>query len=330
MQATASENKPAANPAGILLRQWRDIRGKTQMDLSFDAGVSQKHISFVESGRSVPSRQMVLDLAQALDVPLRERNALLIAAGYAPFYSDQALDAPVMNSISKALQRMLRQHEPFPAIVMDRYWNVLMTNEAAPLLFNCFIDMAARPSPRNLLHLMFDPAGMRPFVANWPDRHAHCLLACVGKRLGASSTKGRRRCLRNCRISRCEAGVAGAIAYRRHADDPLHLRQRRHDLELFLDDRDGRDAADGHGRGAAARMHVPGRRCDRGRARAVHRCEFPACLDPALRRSAGPPRLRGKTGGRVSQGRPNSEALGPLEADLLSPGSIAGPALARY
>ena len=169
MKTTASESKTASNPAGVLLRQWRDIRGKTQLDLSFDAGVSQKHISFVESGRSIPSRQMLLDLAQALDVPLRERNELLMAAGYAPVYSDQALDAPLMNSVSKALQRMLRQQEPFPAIVMDRYWNVLMTNDAAPRLFNCFIDMAARPSPRNLLHLMFDPAGMRPFVANWPE-----------------------------------------------------------------------------------------------------------------------------------------------------------------
>jgi transcriptional regulator with XRE-family HTH domain len=169
MKATASESKTASNPASVLLRQWRDIRGKTQLDLSFDAGVSQKHISFVESGRSIPSRQMLLDLAQALDVPLRERNELLMAAGYAPVYSDRALDAPLMNSVSKALQRMLRQQEPFPAIVMDRYWNVLMTNDAAPRLFNCFIDMAARPSPRNLLHLMFDPAGMRPFVANWPE-----------------------------------------------------------------------------------------------------------------------------------------------------------------
>src|SRR5215469_15132261 len=153
MKAAVSDSKSAANAAGVLLRQWRDIRGKTQLDLSFDAGVSQKHISFIESGRSVPSRQMLLDLAQALEIPLRERNALLVAAGYAPLYSDQALDAPVMNSIAKALQRMLRQHEPFPAIVMDRYWNVLMTNDAAPQLFNCFIDMAARPKPRNLLHL---------------------------------------------------------------------------------------------------------------------------------------------------------------------------------
>jgi transcriptional regulator with XRE-family HTH domain len=178
MKPTASVLKTAPNPAGILLRQWRDVRGKTQLDLSFDAGVSQKHISFVESGRSTPSRQMLLDLAQALDVPLRERNELLIAAGYAPLYSNYALDTPVMNSISKALQRMLRQHEPFPAMVMDRHWNVLMTNDAAPQLFNCFIDMAARPSPRNLLHLIFDPAGMRPFVANWPET-ARGLLARV-------------------------------------------------------------------------------------------------------------------------------------------------------
>ena len=161
--------KATSNPARILLRQWRDIRGKTQLDLSFDAGISQKHISFVESGRSIPSRQTLLDLAQALDVPLRERNELLAAAGYAPLYAGQALDAPAMNSINKALQRMLRQHEPFPAIVLDRHWNVLMTNDAAPRLFNCFVDLDARPSPRNLLHLMFDPGGMRPFVANWAD-----------------------------------------------------------------------------------------------------------------------------------------------------------------
>lgn len=178
MKTTAGDIKANPNPAGVLLRQWRDVRGKSQLDLSFDAGVSQKHISFVESGRSTPSRQMLLDLAQALDVPLRERNDLLIAAGYAPVYADHALDAPGMDSISKALQRMLRQHEPFPAIVMDRYWNVLMTNEAAPQLFNCFIDMAARPGPRNLLHLMFDPAGMRPFVANWAET-ARSLLARV-------------------------------------------------------------------------------------------------------------------------------------------------------
>ena len=179
MKAAARDITAMSKPAaGLLIRQWRDVRGKTQQDLSFDAGVSQKHISFVESGRSTPSRQMLLDLAQALDVPLRERNELLVAAGYAPLHSDQTLDAPAMNSINKALQRMLRQHEPFPAIVLDRHWNVLMTNDAAPQLFNCFVDLAARPSPRNLLHLLFDPKGIRPFVANWPQA-ARGLLARV-------------------------------------------------------------------------------------------------------------------------------------------------------
>jgi transcriptional regulator with XRE-family HTH domain len=143
------------------------MRGISQLDLSFNAGVSQRHISFIESGRSVPSRQMLMDIAQALDIPLRERNTLLLAAGYAPMYADPAWNAQEMQSVTKALGRMLRQHEPFPALVMDRYWNVLMTNESAPRFFNCFIDMTARKGPRNMLHLMFDPDGLRPFVADW-------------------------------------------------------------------------------------------------------------------------------------------------------------------
>jgi transcriptional regulator with XRE-family HTH domain len=178
MVPSSAAAKVATNPAGVLLRRWRDMRGRTQLDLSLDAGISQKHISFVESGRSMPSRQTLLDLAQALEIPLRERNALLLAAGYAPVYAESTLDEPVMKSITSALQRMLRQHEPFPAIVMDRYWNVLLTNDATPKFFNCFIDMSARQGRRNLLHLMFDPAGMRPFIANWPEA-ARSLIARV-------------------------------------------------------------------------------------------------------------------------------------------------------
>jgi transcriptional regulator with XRE-family HTH domain len=159
--------KAPPNDLGALLRHWRDMRGISQLDLSFNAGVSQRHISFIESGRSVPSRQMLTDIAQALDIPLRERNTLLLAAGYAPMYADPAWNAQEMQSVTKALGRMLRQHEPFPALVMDRYWNVLMTNESAPRFFNCFIDMTARKGPRNMLHLMFDPDGLRPFVADW-------------------------------------------------------------------------------------------------------------------------------------------------------------------
>jgi transcriptional regulator with XRE-family HTH domain len=178
MTSPTAQKRTASNSAGILLRRWRDVRGKTQLDLSIDAGVSQKHISFVESGRSVPSRQMLLDLAQALDIPLHERNGLLVAGGYAPIYSDSALAAPAMKSINTALERMLRQHEPFPAVAMDRSWNVLLANDAAPRFFNCFIDMSGRQGKRNLLHLMFDPAGMRPYIANWPEA-ARSLIARV-------------------------------------------------------------------------------------------------------------------------------------------------------
>jgi transcriptional regulator with XRE-family HTH domain len=167
MNSSNLNAKLPASELGALLRHWRDIRGRSQLDLSLDTGVSQRHISFIESGRSVPGRQTLLDIAQALDIPLRDRNTLLLAAGYAPIYSEGAWNAPEMQSVTKALGRILRQHEPFPAVVMDRYWNVLMANEAAPRFFNCFTDMAARQGPRNLLHLMFDPKGMRPFVANW-------------------------------------------------------------------------------------------------------------------------------------------------------------------
>jgi len=169
MDSSNLKTKRPAHELGVLLRHWRDLRGMSQFDLSFDAGVSQRQISFIETGRSAPNRQTLLDIAQALDIPLRDRNTLLLAAGYAPIYAEGAWNAPEMRSVTKALERMLRQHEPFPALVMDRYWNVLMTNDAAPRFFGCFIDMAARKAPRNMLHLLFDPNGMRPFIANWED-----------------------------------------------------------------------------------------------------------------------------------------------------------------
>ena len=99
-----------------------------------------------------------------LDVPLRERNALLLSAGFAPVYSEAAWNLAQMQSVTKALERILHQHEPFPALVMDRYWNVLMTNDSAPRFFNCFIDMSRRnKGPRNMLHLIFDPDGIWTF-----------------------------------------------------------------------------------------------------------------------------------------------------------------------
>jgi len=175
MSATSPDRKAPPSELGDLLRYWRDVRGVSQLDLSLEAGISQRQISFIESGRSVPGRDTLLTLAQTLDVPLRERNAMLLAAGYAPLYSEAPWDAQEMQSVIRALERVVRQHEPFPAMVMDRHWNVLMTNDAAPRFFDCFIDMASREGPRNMLHLIFDPQGMRSFVADW-DTVARSLL----------------------------------------------------------------------------------------------------------------------------------------------------------
>jgi transcriptional regulator with XRE-family HTH domain len=188
---------PNAPPGelGDLLRYWRDVRGMSQLGLSLEAGVSQRQISFIESGRSVPGRDTLLTLAQTLDVPLRERNALLLAAGYAPMYSEAPWNAQEMHGVVRALERVVRQHEPFPAIVMDRHWNVLMTNDAAPRFFGCFIDMAAREGPRNMLHLIFDPQGMRPFVADWKTVSRSLLQRVYRESVGHMVDDGTRRLL---------------------------------------------------------------------------------------------------------------------------------------
>jgi transcriptional regulator with XRE-family HTH domain len=166
---TQSKSGSQSNELGALLRRWRAVRSKSQFALSLDAGVSQRHLSFIEIGRSSPSRATLLGIAQALDVPFRDRNVLLLAAGYAPMYPDAGWDDAEMRRVTEALNRLLRQHEPFPAFVMDRYWNVVLTNASAPRFFGSFVDLSARPMPRNLLHLIFDPEGMRPFIVNWED-----------------------------------------------------------------------------------------------------------------------------------------------------------------
>jgi transcriptional regulator with XRE-family HTH domain len=152
---------------GPLLRYWRQERGKSQLDLSMDTGISQRHLSFVESGRSAPSRDFLSIVSDALNIPLRERNVLLLASGYAPQFIEQTIDAQQMAIVTGAIDRMLQQHEPHPALVLDRHWNVMRTNQAAPRFFGSFVDLEARPKPRNLLDLMFDPQGMRPFVEEW-------------------------------------------------------------------------------------------------------------------------------------------------------------------
>ena len=121
----STQSTPAVPQLGELLRYWRHERGKSQLDLSMDTGISQRHLSFVESGRSSPSRDLLSIVSDALNIPLRERNVLLLASGFAPQYSEGSMDADQMAVITKAIDRMLQQHEPHPALVLDRYWNVI-------------------------------------------------------------------------------------------------------------------------------------------------------------------------------------------------------------
>jgi len=166
---------PARRAFGLLLKEWRRVRRKSQLTVALEAAISPRHLSFVESGRSVPSRGMVQTLAEALDVPLRERNTLLVAAGYAPLYAENALESTDLAQVHRALTRLLEHQEPYPAVVLDRQWNVVETNRAAPKLFGLFVDLRKLPQPRNLLRSMFDPAGLRPWIANW-DAVARTLL----------------------------------------------------------------------------------------------------------------------------------------------------------
>jgi transcriptional regulator with XRE-family HTH domain len=153
---------------GGLLRHWRAARRVSQLDLALEADVSSRHLSFVETGRSQPSRDMVLRLAEALQVPLRERNALLLAAGYAPLYRETGLDAPEMAEARRAVEFILAQQEPYPAIVVDHHWNLLMANAATGRFLALFPECAV-PGPPNALRLLFHPTGLRPFVENWED-----------------------------------------------------------------------------------------------------------------------------------------------------------------
>jgi transcriptional regulator with XRE-family HTH domain len=156
-----------SSPFGALLQHWRQVRRKSQLAFAIEAEVSPRHICFLETGRARPSRDMVLLLASALDVPLRERNALLLAAGYAPAYRETELDSSELGAVRAALQAILRQQEPFPAVVMNRSWDILTSNDAAARFFGFLLDPAALSGPANVIRMMFDPQGLRPFVLSW-------------------------------------------------------------------------------------------------------------------------------------------------------------------
>lgn len=161
-------------PVGELLRAWRKRRGFSQLDLACEADVSTRHVSFLETGRSQPSRTMLLHLAERMDIPLRDRNALLAAAGFAPVFSEHRLDDPEMQAVRRAVDLVLTGHEPHPALAVDRHWTLVAANRAvAPLLAGAAPDLLQPPV--NVLRLSLHPSGLAPRIENLAQWRAHIL-----------------------------------------------------------------------------------------------------------------------------------------------------------
>ena len=151
------------------LRGWRRHRGLSQLELAGATEISQRHLSFLELGRAAPSRDMVIRLAAALDVPLRQHNALLVAAGFAPLWRQTDLAAPELDQIRSALDYMLAQQEPFPAVAVDRHWNLLRSNSGAVRLIEFLVGPLAPGTPVNLADALVAPDVLRPYLLNWAD-----------------------------------------------------------------------------------------------------------------------------------------------------------------
>jgi transcriptional regulator with XRE-family HTH domain len=162
------------NRVGTLLRDWRQRRRLSQLDLALEAGISTRHLSFVETGRAKPSPEMVVHLAEQLQVPLRERNQLLLAAGYAPRYGARSLEDPEMAPIRDALGRVLAGHEPYPAIAVDRGWNLVASNAALGPLLKGAAPQLLQP-PVNCMRLALHPDGLAPRILNLGEWRAHLL-----------------------------------------------------------------------------------------------------------------------------------------------------------
>jgi len=170
--ATPSPRHAVPRAFGDHLRHWRQHRRLSQLDLAAQADISTRHLSFVETGRSLPSREMVLRLAERLDVPLRERNTLLVAAGYAPMYRERPLDDPALAPARRAVELILRSHEPCPALAVDRHWNLLAGNRMLPHLLAGADASLLRP-PVNVLRLSLHPLGLAPQIVNLVQWRAH-------------------------------------------------------------------------------------------------------------------------------------------------------------
>jgi transcriptional regulator with XRE-family HTH domain len=165
-------NRPL--PVGGLLRQWRQRRRLSQLDLACDAGISTRHLSFLETGRAQPSRDMVLLLSEQLDVPIRERNVLLVAAGFAPIFPERALDDPALAAARAAIDLVLDRQKPYPAFALDRHWRIAASNAALPELYEDVAPELMQP-PVNALRLSLHPRGLAPRIANLAEWRGHLL-----------------------------------------------------------------------------------------------------------------------------------------------------------
>lgn len=162
-------------PLGDHLREWRQRRRLSQLDLALEAEISQKHLSFIESGRAAPSRDMVLTLAAHLDLPLRARNAMLLAAGYAPHFPERSLDDPALGPARAAIDLILKGHEPYPALAIDRHWRLLAANKAVNPLLAEVAEPSLLAPPINVLRLSLHPAGLAPQIVNFPEWRGHLI-----------------------------------------------------------------------------------------------------------------------------------------------------------
>lgn len=179
-------NKHQQPAIGHLIRDWRQLRRLSQLDLALEAEISQKHLSFVESGRSVPSRDMVLLLAEHLGVPLRERNALLLAAGYAPVYLERSLEDPSLQAARSAIELLLKGHEPYPAVAVDRHWTLLAANAMIAPLLTLVEDADLLRPPVNVLRLSLHPRGLAPAILNLIEWRGH-LIARLRQQIRATA-----------------------------------------------------------------------------------------------------------------------------------------------
>jgi transcriptional regulator with XRE-family HTH domain len=172
---TNTATSTVATPVGGLLRTWRERRRLSQLELAGAADISARHVSFLETGRSVPSRAMLLRLAERLDIPLRERNALLLSAGYAPMYSERRLDDPALRQARTAVDLVIAGHAPYPALAVDRHWTMVSANAPVGLLLGGIDERMMQP-PVNVLRLGLHPQGLAPRVENYTQWRAHVLM----------------------------------------------------------------------------------------------------------------------------------------------------------